>query len=84
MTLTNPTVSDILKYEFGSAEEFNQITPEIDGLLCARYGLSQGYFLRLQKAHDEMKSAREKVTTNIDLTYAYMLKAMNLIDPSKP
>lgn len=34
------------------------LTSRIDGELCKCFGMSQGYFLRLQKRYDEVRSAK--------------------------
>jgi hypothetical protein len=47
--LSNPSPWKIIDKEFNE-----KMTQEIDDILCKKYNLSKGYFMRLQKAYDEI------------------------------
>ena len=67
--LDNPKVGEILKAEF--LEEIingtRRVTADTDLRLCRFFGLSEGYFLRLQNAYELMEAKRNlgKVLTEI-------------------
>lgn len=86
--LKNPTVGDILKYEFLEEIGMSQnvltrainvhpnrihaiikgnrsVTADTDLRLCRFFGLSEGYFLRLQNAYDLME-AKRKLGANLN------------------
>ena len=50
--LPNPSPMEIIISEF-------RIDEHLDAILCSYYEVTKGYFLRLQKAYDDMEERRK-------------------------
>ena len=51
--LENPSVWCILEDEFNA-----RMTRKLDAVLCEQYGLTKGYFMRLQREYDKLEKGK--------------------------